>query len=94
MKIITKEEMQSYPKGTVFADYYSNSGLELSQIQIKDDYEFGACALIPEEDGNIFDWDWNLNEYKDSDKFWIFEDKDIEKMIKLLMRGWYYKNKI
>lgn len=94
MKIITKEEMYDYPKGTVFADYYPDMGLELSQIQIKDDYEFGACSLIPSEDGEIFDWDWNLNEYRDTDKFWIFEEKEINNMIHLLMRGWYYNNEI
>jgi hypothetical protein len=87
MKIINKTEMEELPRGTVFAKYYPNMGLELHQIEIKDDYEFGATTLMPDEDGEIFDYDWNINDYNDNDKFIIFEEKEILQMIKLLMRG-------
>ena len=87
MKIVNKEEMKDFPRGTVFADYLPNAGLELHQIEIKDDYEFGATMLMPGEDGEIFDYDWSINDYQEDDFFIIFEEKEILQMIKLLMRG-------
>lgn len=87
MKIVNKEEMKDFPRGTVFADYLPNTGLELHQIKIKDDYEFGATMLMPGEDGEIFDYDWSINDYQEDDFFIIFEEKEILQMIKLLMRG-------
>lgn len=87
MKIISKEEMIELPRGTVFADYYPDMGLELHQIKIKDNYEFGATTLMPDEDGEIFDYDWSIHDYDNNSKFIIFEEKEILQMIKLLMRG-------
>lgn len=87
MKIVNKEEMRELPRGTVFADYHPNMGIELHQIEIKDDYEFGATMLMPGEDGEIFDYDWSINDCQEDDLFIIFEEKEILQMIKLLMRG-------
>lgn len=87
MKIVSKEEMRNYPRGTVFMEYRAEQGIELGQVEVKDDYIFGATSLIPDEDGELFDYDWNLEEYKDSDRFYIFEQAEVLRMIKLLMRG-------
>lgn len=87
MKIVNKEEMRNLPRGTVFANYHPTMGIELHQIEIKDDYEFGSTLLIPDENGEVFDYDWNINEYQEKDLFLIFEEKEILQMIKLLMRG-------
>ena len=87
MKIVNKEEMKDFSRGTVFAKYLPNTGLELHRIEIKNDYEFGATMLMPGEDGEIFDYDWSINDYQEDDLFIIFEEKEILQMIKLLMRG-------
>ena len=72
MRIVNKKEMRDLPRGTVFADYYPNKGLELHQIEIKDDYEFGSTTLMPDDDGGIFDYDWNINEYSEDEQFIIY----------------------
>lgn len=87
MRIVNKEEMRQLPRGTVFADYHPHIGISSSLLEVKDDYEFGATMLVPDEFGEPFDYDWSINEYKEDAHFLIFEQKEVLWMIKLLMRG-------
>ena len=50
------------------------------------DGEFGATQMIPYH-GEIFDDDWNIGEYIDSDMFVIFDNNDILQMIQTLVIG-------
>lgn len=84
MDIIKAKDFKDYPKGTIFAKYTPN--VLASDIMIKDDFVFGATTLVP-IDGEVFDFDWNLNEYKDNDLFIVFEEQEIMMMIKTLLRG-------
>lgn len=84
MNIIKAKNFKYYPKGTVFAEYTPN--VLASDIMVKDDFVFGATTLVP-IDGEVFDFDWNLNEYKDDDLFIVFEEREIMMMIKTLLRG-------
>lgn len=84
MEIIKANDFRNYPKGTIFAEYTPD--VLASDIMIKDDFCFGATTLVP-IDGEVFDFDWNLNEYKDDDLFIVFEEREIIMMIKLLLRG-------
>jgi len=84
MDIIKAKDFKNYPKGTIFAEYTPH--VLASDIMIKDDFCFGATTLVP-IDGEVFDFDWNLNEYKDDDLFIVFEEREIMMMIKTLLRG-------
>ena len=84
IKIVTKKEFEEYPKGTIFAEYTPH--ILASDIMLKDDFLFGATTLVP-IDGEVFDFDWNLNEYKDDDLFIVFEEREIMMMVKILLRG-------
>lgn len=84
MNIVAKKEFENYPKGTIFADYTPD--VHLSDVMVKDDYTFGATNIVPINE-EVFDWDWSLNEYRDTDLFIVFEEKEILMMIKTLMRG-------
>lgn len=53
---------------------------------VKEDYMFGATDIVP-IDGEVFGWDWSLNEYREKDLFAVFEEKEIMAMIKTLLRG-------
>lgn len=37
--------------------------------------------------GEIFDFDWNINEYREKDLFMIFENEDVLQMIQTITRG-------
>ena len=90
MKIVTKEELNHYPAGTVFAEYKPD--IILSDVMVIDpqnfigEWLFGATDVVP-QDGEVFDWDWSLGEYKDNDLFAVFEKDEIFQMVQTLISG-------
>lgn len=50
------------------------------------DGDFGAKCIIP-QDGEVFDFDWNIGEYRDTDLFAVFNNNDILQMIQTLTSG-------
>lgn len=83
MKILTKKEfkklMNQYPNGgIVFSD------VEAGEIHITDG-DFGATTLsIDSIDEELFDYDWNIDEYADYEIFYVYEKKDILLIIEKL----------
>lgn len=76
MKILSKKEfkelMKKYPNGgIVFSD------TEVGEIHITDG-DFGATTLsVDSIDEELFDYDWNIEEYSDHELFYVYERKDI-----------------
>lgn len=88
MQIVNKTQMKSLMEeyldgGIVFADYVPD--VCASDIMVTDG-DFGARALVPHE-GEVFDFDWNINEYRDTAMFVIFDNNDILQMIQTLTSG-------
>ena len=88
MNIITKKQMEElmeeYPDGgIVFAEY--RPSILASQLMVTDG-EFGATEVVPYE-GEVFDFDWNIKEYKDDALFSVFDNNDVLQMIQSLTRG-------
>ena len=88
MNIITKKQMEElmeeYPDGgIVFAEY--SPSILASQLMVTDG-EFGATEVVPYE-GEVFDFDWNIKEYKDDALFSVFDNNDVLQMIQTLTRG-------
>lgn len=88
MRIVTKRQMkllmEMYPDGgIVFAEYKPDvltSGLMVT------DGDFGATEVIPYH-AEVFDFDWNINEFRDEDLFAVYDNSDILQMIQTLTRG-------
>lgn len=85
MKVITKQQfktlMDDYPNGgIIFADYEPN--VFASELMVTDGC-FGASCIVP-TNGEVFSFDWNIDEYKDSDQFAVFDNADILQMIQTL----------
>lgn len=79
-----EELMEEYPDGgIVFAEY--EPSVLTSNLMVTDG-DFGATDVIPYE-GEVFDFDWNIKEYKDSDLFAVFDNNDVLQMIQTLTRG-------
>lgn len=83
MKIINKIEfkklMEKYPDGgIVFSDFDRPDDIHVT------DGDFGATVMRP-YDGEVFDYDWNIMEYEDNDKFLIFDNNDVLQMIQTLV---------
>ena len=88
MKIINRNELKKlideYPQGgIVFAEYTPD--IINSPIMVTDG-DFGATEIIPYH-GEVFDWDWNIEEYREKDLFIIFDNNDILQIIKTLTSG-------
>ena len=86
MKILRKNEFQKlielYPDGgIVFAEGYDGC----NQVEVTLG-EFGARELVPYS-AEVFDYDFNINEYPDNSIFHVFEHDDILLMIKTLTSG-------
>ena len=87
MRIVTKAQMEQlmleHPDGgIVFADYHPDV---IDDIQVTDG-NFGATTVVPYH-GEVFDYDWNIREYRDSDLFAVFDHSDILQMIQTLTKG-------
>lgn len=97
MKILSKTQMgllmtEFADGGIVFAEYKSDA---LSSEIMVTDGDFGAREVIP-RDGEVFDFDWNIDEYRDEDLFAVFDNNDVLQMIqtltsglKILLKDWY-----
>ena len=88
MKILNKKQltelMDKYPKGgIVFADYTPD--ILNSQLMVTDG-DFGAREAIPYQ-GEVFDFDWNIAEYKDGDLFAVYDNNDVLQMVQTLVSG-------
>lgn len=90
MRIIKKSEFKNMLEdetkiygGIVFADYKPD--IILSDVMITEyrDSGFGATNIIPVE-GEVFFWDWSIDDYEDNAIFIIFDNNDILMMIKTL----------
>lgn len=90
MKILTKKQfedlMDDYPDGgIVFAEYTSD--IYKSELMVTDG-NFGATCVVPDPvNGEVFDFDWNIEEYSNDDLFVIFDNMDILQMIQTLTKG-------
>lgn len=91
MKIVNKKEMEKLINnnpdgGVVFSDY--DSVTDETNVLVSDGI-FGATELNPRVwgDGELFDFDWNVSEYRNDELFVVFEREDIVQMIELLERG-------
>lgn len=88
MKIFKKREfeslMEDFPDGgIVFAEYEPDV---LKSSLMVTDGDFGAREVIP-RDGEVFDFDWNIGEYRNDDSFAVFDNNDILQMIQTLVSG-------
>ena len=81
---VRAKDFYSYPGGTLFAEYKPD--ISFLDLMVKDTNEFGATKVVP-IDGEVFDYDWSLNEYKDDDIFVVFEEREILVMIKTLLNS-------
>lgn len=90
MKILTKKQfedlMDDYPDGgIVFAEYTHD--IYKSELMVTDG-NFGATCVVPDPiNGEVFDFDWNIEEYSNDDLFVIFDNMDILQMIQTLTKG-------
>ena len=99
MKILQKWEfedlMKEFPDGgIVFAEYEPDV---LKSVLMVTDGDFGAREVIP-RDGEVFDFDWNIDEYRNDDFFAVFDNNDVLQMIQTLtsgikvsLKGWFDK---
>lgn len=88
MKILSKTQMgllmtEFADGGIVFAEYKPNA---LSSEIMVTDGDFGAREVIP-HDGEVFDFDWNIDEYREEDLFAVFDNNDVLQMIQTLTSG-------
>ena len=88
MKVLSKSDLESliaqFPDGgSVFAGYTPD--VLTSELMVTDG-DFGAKCIIP-QDGEVFDFDWNIGEYRDTDLFAVFDNNDILQMIQTLTSG-------
>lgn len=84
MKKLTKQQfkelMKEFPNGGIPFFDGDNSVLVT-------DGNFGATLLVPTEDGEVFDFDWNIEEYGDDDEFYVLDYADILQIIQTLTKG-------
>ena len=88
MKVLKKKElkdlMDNFPDGgIVFCEYSPYT--YVSELMVTDG-DFGARLVIP-VDGEVFDFDWNIGEYRDDDMFAVFDNNDVLQMIQTLTSG-------
>lgn len=79
-----KELMKEFPSGGIpFLDGDSASGGNV----LVTDGDFGATLLVPTVDGEVFDFDWNIEEYSDDKEFYVLDYADILQIIQTLTKG-------
>lgn len=88
MKILSKTQMETLMQefsdgGIVFAEY--KPSVLVSELMVTNG-NFGAREVIP-RDGEVFDFDWNIEEYRDEDLFAVFDNNDVLQMIQTLTSG-------
>ena len=75
-----KELMSKFPNGGI-------PFLDGDNSVLVTDGNFGATLLVPTEDGEVFDFDWNIEEYSDDDEFYVLDYADILQIIQTLTKG-------
>lgn len=76
--------MEEFPDGgIVFAEYTPD--ILKSELMVTDG-DFGAREVIP-HDGEVFDFDWNIKEYRADEQFAVFDNNDVLQMIQTLTSG-------
>lgn len=75
-----KKLMQEYPEGGIVFSPFSDASIMVT------DGSFGATEVVPYE-GEVFDFDWNIDEYKDSDWFTVYNNNDVLQIIQTLTKG-------
>ena len=75
-----KKLMQEYPEGGIVFSPFSDASIMVT------DGSFGATEVVPYE-GEVFDFGWNIDEYKDSDWFTVYDNNDVLQMIQTLTKG-------
>lgn len=88
MKILSTKQMKvlmdEHPDGgIVFAEYTPH--VLNSELMVTDG-EFGAREVVP-RDGEVFDFDWNIEEYVSDSMFAVFDNEDVLQMIQTLTSG-------
>ena len=88
MKVLSKKQMKAlmedYPDGGIdFAEYTPD--VLKSELMVTDG-DFGAREVIPHH-GEVFDFDWNIEEYGSDSMFAVFDNEDVLQMIQTLTSG-------
>lgn len=88
MTVLTKQQfkelMKEFPNGGIpFLDGVRASGDSV----LVTDGDFGATCLVPTVDGEVFDFDWNIEEYSDDKEFYVLDYADILQIIQTLTKG-------
>lgn len=88
MKIFTKKQfedlMNAYPDGgIVFAEY--SPDILAGELMVTDG-DFGATCVIP-SNGEVWSFDWNVEEYSEDEEFAVFDNDDVLQMIQTLTKG-------
>lgn len=88
MRVLNKAQMKTlmeeFPDGgIVFAEY--RSAVLTSELMVTDG-DFGARQIIP-HDGEVFDFDWNIEEFSEDELFAVHDNSDVLQMIQTLTSG-------
>ena len=79
-----KELMKEFPNGGI--PFLDENCAEGNSVLVTDG-DFGATFLVPTVDGDVFDFDWNIEEYRDDDEFYVLDYADILQIIQTLTKG-------
>ena len=72
---------QAQDKNIILFRGYCNEKTDKTTIQRT------ATFLVPTEDGEVFDFDWNIEEHSDDDEFCVLDYSDILQIIQTLTKG-------
>ena len=75
-----KELMKEFPNGGI-------PFLDGDNSVLVTDGNFGATCLVPTVDGEVFDFDWNIEEHSDDDEFYVLDYSDVLQIIQTLTKG-------
>lgn len=79
-----KELMKEFPNGGIpFLDGDCADGNSV----LVTDGDFGATCPVPTADGDVFDYDWNIEEHGDDEEFYVLDYADILQIIQTLTKG-------
>lgn len=57
----------------------------MSDVMVTDG-NFGATEVVP-QDGEVVDFDWDIDDYKSKERFAVFDNDDVLQMIQTLTSG-------
>ena len=96
MELLSKKQFKELMKKYLDGGIVFVENEDLSNVLVTDGV-FGVRSIIP-QNGKVFDFDWNIEEYSDNDTFYVFENEDILQIIQTLTSGlqikltpWYLK---